>query len=220
MLTALRQRVANTGLVGPHYDGLLGKLRLVWEHFVIRTEIVSIATRDSVFEPTGVGPPHMHLRRIANFAELEQYRDYFDASYYPGFTAKWATPFTWGETLFFGVVDDTVTAFRWVQWGAASGRFCYYGPLLENEARMLRGGALPAFRRQGMYARFNWVLLQHVFNEGIERVYIDCYRGNVAALKGQIRAGFRPVALIRVIPALGRGPFIRWRPFPEEPAGE
>lgn len=216
MLNTLRRRLQNTGLVGPAYKGALGKLRLVKEHFVVRTEVVSVATRGAVPEETGAEREPLRLQILVDVAELEPFRAQLDAAYYPGFTAKWAAPFTWGETLILGLADEAVTTFTWVQRGTPAGFPCYYGPLLEGEARILRAGVLPAFRGHGVYARLNRAVVRQLFADGIERVYIDCYRGNVPALKSHIRSGFRPIALIRVVPAFGLGPFIRWQPLPND----
>lgn len=199
------------GFVGPRYRGILGKLRFAIEHLVKRTDVVSVATPESFLAVAPPPGPSIEVHWIDSPEGLRPHTGQFESEYYPGFLDSWWAAFKWGETLILGTVDDRVAAFVWLQQGTDEGLRFPWGCLLPGDARMVRGGVLPSFRRQGVNTRFKYLALKATLDRGAHRVHIDCHRNNRVSLKSQIRAGFRPVGEMTVLgPLLGRN-FVRWK---------
>ena len=210
MFSKLSKIYKSKGFVGSHYTGLVGKLRFIWESLVYHTEIVMVATPESLRELPVDARTSIMIRLYENYDDLQPYAYSFDSEYYPGFTKKWRAPFSWGETLAIGFVDNLPAVYSWIQWGHADGQMTYYGPILSEQARLIRAGVLPSFRRKKIYTIFNHILLELLFQRGIKQVYMDCSVANIAACKAQNNAGFLPVGKISVYFASAKHPFIRW----------
>ena len=160
-MASVLQRLAKKGFVGPHYRGVAGKARMAWEHWVFRTDVISMANRfsiDSVPEPEG---PALTLRIVDDAEALLAYQRQFEREYYTGYLDPWIRAFGWGERLALGLIRDEVAGFYWIQDGTAAGNRSYYGVLLKGDARILRAGVVPSRRRQGVYTQLTRDLLCH-----------------------------------------------------------
>lgn len=205
-------RFRNRGFVGPRYTGIVGKLRLLHQHWLVRTDVVLIATPEGKNRPPKEANPSVSLLLVKEYVNFEQYIPEFESEYYPGYASTWRHLFEWGETLALALLNGRVAGFGWLQEGTPEGLRCYYGCLFANEYRVLRVGVLPSYRRRGVNTTFYVLLLRHLFRSGVTRVYVDCNKDNIPSLKAQIRGGFRPIGEITVLPLLDRH-FIRWKPL-------
>jgi ribosomal protein S18 acetylase RimI-like enzyme len=201
-------RLRTRGLVGPAYEGLVGKARLAFEELVARREVVLLAEPANLVDDTGenVGLQLMFVRSLPGLAK---HADQIDAAYHPGYTARWRPAFDRGEELVLAFRGGRVAGFGWVQTGTREGIPCHYRVITTGEARILRVGVLPAFRRQGVNTAFYVLLLKELFSRGARRVYIDSSRNNLPSLRAQLRAGFRPIATILVRGSLLGGGVMR-----------
>lgn len=208
----MRRRLAHLrsrGFVGPRYSGIIGRARFVFQHLVVRREVVLVATSASAVRgPVG----DIVLKSIRSAEELAPYRDAVDAAYHDGYSAAWLGPLGWGEELFLALEHEDPVGFGWVQHGDGRGLASYHGPLARGDRRVLRVGVLPHHRRRGVNRMFYRALLAELFARGAGRVYIDCSRDNTPSLAAQLSAGFQPVGEVDVSGSLVPGTWIRWRP--------
>lgn len=210
-LSTLLRKVRVSGFVGPRFAGFRGKLRLLYQDLVIRTDVVLTATPESSSQTFREVDLSVNLQLYKSYAEFEPHASDLDVAYYRGYAAAWKQIFNWGEILALALKNGQVVGFGWIQQGSPEGRIFHYGHLFRGEYRILRVGVLPNYRRRGINSAFYSLLLRHLFDMGASRVYIDCNKDNIPSLKAQIRAGFRPIGEIRVLgPLLGRD-FIRWQ---------
>ena len=219
MFRNLAARLQRRGFDGPFYRGFRGKLRFALESTVARTEIVFIATPESFAaapRPTG---PDLELHPAECFADLEPFRAGLEAEYHPGYIDSWSAPFTWGERAVVGTVGGRVACYNWMQFGTRQGFPTYWGRMFEGEARVLRGGVVPAFRRGGLNTLMKHRLLEQFFSQGMSRVYAECYKYNVPSVRTLLKIGFYPVGLIRVLEVGPARNFVKWLPV-ERIAGE
>lgn len=200
------------GFVGPAYSGLLGKSRLAWEEYVYRTDVILVASCDTL-EPDSSGAcDQIDIKIYTNSNEIGDLCKILDIAYYPGFTANWKCLLDSGEALIAGFIKGEPVAFIWMQRGKSSGVGCYYGVFLEGDIRLYRAGVVPANRRKGIYTRFIRDSLCKIFHSNeVHRVYIDCHKANIAAYHAHIKGGFREVGNITVIRGLAGKQFIRWQ---------
>jgi RimJ/RimL family protein N-acetyltransferase len=212
-LSVLLKKFKVKGFVGPAYAGLLGKFRLAWEEYAIRTDVVLVATQSTLKTIPGENRKEpLETRFIMNSDELEEICQKFDDAYYPGFTQNWGRTINSGEVLIVGHIDSEPVAFVWMQKGKAEGTGCYYGVFLEGDARLYRAGVMPEFRRQGIYTRFMQALLCKILeSDDIQHVYIDCHNANIAAYNAHLNSGFCKIGSITVIRGLNNRRFIRWQ---------
>jgi len=208
LLTRLRRR----GFDGPFYQGVRGKLRFVAESTVVRSELFFVCTPESfAAAPRPSGPP-LELHAVDRFADLAPFRAGLEAEYHPGYTDSWDAPFTWGERAVVGTVEGRVACYNWMQFGTRAGFPTYWGRMLEGEARVLRGGVLPSFRRSGLNTLMKHRLLERFFADGATRVYAECYKYNVPSVRTLLKIGFYPVALLRVMELGPSRNFVKWLP--------
>jgi ribosomal protein S18 acetylase RimI-like enzyme len=217
MPNAVLQRWRRRGFVGPRYAGWLGKLRLLLQHTLYRTDVVLVAEPSDPLLSVAAGE-RLALRRIQTWNAFTPFASELDAGFHPGYGKAWQAVFGWGETLVVALQGERLAGFGWLQTGTRDGVPCPYGRVFEGEYRILRVGVLPAFRRQAINTRFYAQLLEELFAAGAKRVYIDCTKDNLPSLRAQIRAGFRPVGELRVAGVLLGGSASWWQPLTLDPA--
>ena len=208
--TGLLARFKTMGFEGPFYRGARGKLRFLIESAIWRREFLFLGTRDSLATTATAGGPPLRVLEAKSFDELERYRSQLDADYYPGFLENWRRPFSWGESVVLALANDEVAAFAWIQRGSKTGFPTYYSRLLEDEARILRVGVVPRFRRQGINSQLMRACLQRLIGEGFGRVYAESHKYNVPSVRTFLKAGFRIDGLMSVLSVPGSGERIRW----------
>lgn len=207
------QRIRSIGFVGPHYQGLFGKLRFVWERLILASEVLFVVDAKSV--PVDKAPRvDFDVHWLQSAEDLESYIGSINAAYYPGYADRMRLQFSWGEQLMLAVVERDLAGFIWLQAGSERPTMTYFGPLLNGEGRLLRAAVLPAFRGQGIYTALLTKVLNVLLDGEFRTVYIDCSLHNVAAYRAHLATGFRPLALARVMRCLGRKPFVSWRRLP------
>jgi ribosomal protein S18 acetylase RimI-like enzyme len=212
LIRNLAAKLRKKGFVGPYYAGLCGKLRFLVESTVYRKELVFVATPDTFRTVPRPRDPGLELHPIRAFADLEPFRSGLDSEYYPGYTEAFRGPFTWGEQAVIGTLAGKVACYSWMQFGTPKGFPTYYGRIFEREARILRVGVAPSYRRLGLSTLMNYRLLERFFQGGCTRVYIECYKYNLPSVRTFLKIGFRPVGVLTVIEVpLARG-FVRWAP--------
>jgi RimJ/RimL family protein N-acetyltransferase len=54
------------------------------------------------------------------------------------------------------------------------------------------------------------LLLNHLFNHGAKRIYIEVYEDNVVSLKAHLVAGYRELGRIEVRKTLSNKTYVRW----------
>ena len=175
----------------------------------MRTDVLLVATPDTVAQATSELNPAVSLRLVENSADFARFVSEFDAGYYPGYTASWQAIWGWGETLALALVNDRVAGFGWLQTGVPGGFGCPYACLFPGEFRVVRVGVLPSYRGRGVNTTFYHLLLRHLFSQRVSRVYIDCAKDNLPSLKAQLRAGFQPIGEMTVLGPMLGGHFIR-----------
>jgi RimJ/RimL family protein N-acetyltransferase len=210
MLRGLIDRARRKGFTGPRYAGARGKLRFAAESTVRRRELVFAATPESAAGVPAPGGPPLELHRVRSFAELEPFRAGLDAAYWPGLVDSFRAPFTWGEEAVVGTIGGRPACYCWMQFGTREGYPTYYGRMFEREARILRAGVAPEFRRHGPNKITMHRLLERSFAAGVERVWAECYLHNVPAARTFLRIGFRPVGVLEVLELPGMRGFVRW----------
>ncbi len=215
MVTSARTRIAawlrsmkSRGFIGPRYQGLSGKLRLLVQGFLIHTEIVSFADAAWWKETVSV-PDGCELIHLDSFEASIPYLPALNEAYGRDLSSEWKRYFGWGQTCALLTVKDEVAAFGWLQSGDVGAK-CYYLQLQPGEFRAVREGVLPGFRGQGLYPVRHQLLLSSLFARGASRVYIDAYEDNVPSWKGHKRAGYREFGRIRVFTPLGLVEYARW----------
>lgn len=213
MLGRLAAKLQKKGFVGPYYAGARGKLRFLLESTVARQEIIFVATPESFSAvPAPSGPP-LVLHPVGAFEDFEPFRAQVEEEFFPGYTQAWREPFTWGEEAVVGTVDGRAASYNWMQYGTPEGFPTYYGRMFAGEARILRGGVLPSFRRGGLNTLMKYRLLEGFFASGRTRVYAECYKYNLPSVRTLLRIGFRPVGVLSVIELPGLRSFVRWSPL-------
>lgn len=210
MLGELARKIARKGFVGPQYRGVLGKARFAFESVVARKDFLFVATPESFAAVPAPAAGPLELHTISSFDELGPYAADLEREYYPGFLDAWRAPFGWGEELVLGTVEGQAACFHWLQRGSAAGVPVYWGSLLAGDARMLRAGVAPSFRRQGLNTLMDHMLLDRLFAAGMARVYIECHRNNVPSIRAFLKAGFRPLRLFTVVELRPFRSFLRW----------
>jgi ribosomal protein S18 acetylase RimI-like enzyme len=108
------------------------------------------------------------------------------------------------------LANGEAAGFNWIQEGKEGGYPTYYGRIFEDEARFLRAGVLPAWRRKGVNRRMKTLLLQRYFQRGVRRVWVESYRNNLPSIQSLKSQGFRPVGEISVIEIPGFRNYIKW----------
>lgn len=211
MLARLLARARTFGFEGATYSGVIGKLRFIAETVLWHEEIVFVATAYETAASTPARDSQIEFVAVANHAELARFAADFDAGYFPGCTAAWKAPFTWGERAMVGVSDGKGIAIAWVQCGTPAGFPTYYGPLLEGEARVLRVGVVPASRRRGVNTQLLQATVRWLITEGAVRVFIDCHAHNLPSIRSFLRVGFLPIAMIKVFELPWLRGFVRWK---------
>jgi GNAT superfamily N-acetyltransferase len=209
-LASLLARFQKMGFEGPFYRGIRGKARFLFESIAWRTEFIFAGTRESFASVRPPGPTQLVLTPITSFAELEIFRSQLEAEYYHGYLEAWRSPFTWGEEVVIGTMDGRIAAFAWVQRGTAEGFPTYYGRLFERDARILRVGVVPRFRRRGLNSAMMHVLLERLLAEGFRRVFAESHKYNLPSVRTFLRVGFRPVGSITVLTLPLEREFVRW----------
>jgi ribosomal protein S18 acetylase RimI-like enzyme len=213
MLSRIAVKIARKGFTGPRYVGLGGKLRFLRESTLARRELIFAATPESfAAAPEPQGPP-LELHPVRAPAELEPFRAGLEAAWYPGLVESFAPPLGWGEEAVIGTVDGQVACYCWMQSGTPEGFPTYYGRLLAREARILRAGVAPSFRRSGLNKLTMHRLLARAFAAGTERVWAECYLHNLPAARTFLRIGFRAVGVVTVLEAPPLRGFVRWSPL-------
>jgi GNAT superfamily N-acetyltransferase len=210
MITQLARRFRHSGFVGPRYKGVFGRARFFAESVFGRREILFVATPSTFVPARMAGDSELHLHPITKFEDLAPFREEFDRAFYPGYIDRWRAPFTWGEQAVVGTIDGRVVSYNWIQRGTIAGFPTYYGRLFQDEARVLRGGVLPAYRGRGINRVMKSYLLAELFDDGANRVYGECYAGNVPSIRSLLGIGFKPFALITVLEIRPMRQFIRW----------
>jgi ribosomal protein S18 acetylase RimI-like enzyme len=213
MLGGILARIRRRGFDGPFYRGVRGKLRFVAESTVARSEIVFVCTPESFAaapRPTG---PSLELHPVERYADLEPFRAALEAEYHPGYLDGWRAPFTWGERAVVGTVEGKVACYNWMQFGTRAGFPTYWGRMFQGEARVLRGGVAPSFRRSGLNTLMKHRLLERFFGEGATRVYAECYKYNLPSVRTLLKIGFYPVGLLRVVELGPARNFVKWLPI-------
>lgn len=210
MLRDLLTKVRKKGFDGPYYRGARGKLRFLLESTLWRHELVFVATPRS-WGDTPRPEGGLVLHPIRRFADFEPWRAEVEAAFYPGYLEEqWRAPFTWGEEAVVGTVDGRVACYNWMQFGTPEGFPTYYGRMFETEARILRGGVLPEFRRLGLNTLMKHRLLERYFREGATRVYAECYERNIPSVRTLLKIGFQVVGRLRVLELPGGRGYVRW----------
>jgi ribosomal protein S18 acetylase RimI-like enzyme len=209
-LAGLLARFQKKGFEGPYYRGILGKARFLLESVGWRTEFVFAGTRESLALACPLRSTKLILARVTSFSELETFRGELEREYYQGYLEAWRRPFTWGEQLVIGTVDGRIAAFAWVQRGTQEGFPTYYGRLFESDARILRVGVVPSFRRQGLNSAMMHGLLERLLAEGFRRVFAESHKYNVPSVRTFLKVGFRAVGAIRIVTVPGGREFLRW----------
>lgn len=212
-LASLLARFQTMGFEGPFYRGLRGKARFILESVAWRTEFIFAGTRDSLASVPPPPPAPLTIAAISSFAELEIFRTQLEAEYYSGYLDSWRRPFGWGEQVMVGTIDGRIAAFAWVQRGTPEGFPTYYNRLFQSDARILRVGVVPTFRRQGLNSAMMRALLERLLTEGFGRVFAESHKYNVPSVRTFLRVGFRPVGSITVLTIPGEGEFVRWSPY-------
>src|SRR5207248_1827873 len=185
-------RVRKAGFEGPFYEGLLGKARFAFESLAWRTEFIFAGTRESQASAQAPRDVRLVLTTVTSFSDLDRFRAGLEAEYFRGYLDGWRAPFTWGEEVVIGTVDECVAGFAWVQRGTSEGFPTYYGPLFGDEARILRVGVVPGFRRQGVNSAMMYALLQRLLADGFQRVFAETHKYNVPSVRTFLKVGFRP----------------------------
>jgi RimJ/RimL family protein N-acetyltransferase len=211
-LARMLDRFRSMGFEGPYYRGVRGKARFLFESIAWRTEFVFEGTRESVALVRPPPPAHLVLTTVTSFAELEIFRSELDTEFYAGYIEAWRNPFTWGERAVIGTVGSRIAAFAWVQRGTAKGFPTYYGRLFEQDARILRVGVVPTFRRQGLNSAMMRGLLDRLLAEGCRRVFAESHKYNLPSVRTFLKVGFRAVGAIRVVAVPGQRDVVRWLP--------
>lgn len=213
MFGSLLEKARKKGFAGPRYEGLRGKLRFLAESTVRRRELVFVATPESVAGvPAPEGPP-LELHRIRAFGDLEPFRAGLEAAYWPGLVESFRAPLSWGEEAVVGTVDGKPACYCWMQFGTREGFPTYYGRMFEREARILRAGVAPGFRRHGLNKMTMHRLLERSFAAGTRRVWAECYLHNLPAARTFLRIGFRAAGVLTVLEIPGTRGFVRWSPL-------
>jgi ribosomal protein S18 acetylase RimI-like enzyme len=209
-VTSLFARFRKMGFEGPYYRGIPGKARFLFESIAWRTEIVFVATPESFAAVRPLKGADLRLDRITSFSGLEKFRRQLEAEYYDGFLDSWRRPFTWGEEVTIGIIGGQVGAFAWVQRGQRNGFPTYYGRLFERDARILRVGVVPSFRRQGLNSAMMQGLLAQLLEQGFERVFAESHKFNVPSVRTFVKVGFTPIGAITVLRLPRDRQFVRW----------
>lgn len=197
------------GFIGPKYEGISGKLRLLWQGWY-HEEIISCANAQSWRLPDGIN----NDVKVSVFDSYDQASPYLPAmsdAYSRDFAEEWQAYFGWGQVLALAFLEGRVAGFVWIQDGS-KGADVPYLPLLPGEYRLVRGGILPGFRGKRVHTSRHALLLEHLFSNGAKRVYIDAFSDNVFSWKGQHKAGFQEIGRIKVRKMLGGKTYIRWLP--------
>lgn len=215
MIYQLVRKARQKGFVGPYYKGIKGTARFIVESTVVRNEFIFAATPQSVAKVTRPPDPGLTLHMIEEYAGIEPYKEELERAYYRNYTHRWKAPFSWGERLVIGTVNGRTACFNWMQEGTSDGFPTYYGRLFAGEARVLRAGVLPEFRRCGVNACVKYLLLQNFFASGVTRVYSECYQFNIPSARTFLRTGFTPIGLITLIEAWPLRRYVRWQARPQ-----
>lgn len=198
------------GFDGPRYTGLRGRLRFVVESTLWRRELVFVCTPASFAAARGDDAPDLVLHDVADADGWEPFRAGLEAAWYPGIVERLREPFGWGEQAVVGTVDGRVASYNWMQRGTREGVPTYYGRMMEDDARILRGSVAPAFRRRGLNTSMKRALLRRLFASGATRVLAECYLNNVPSVRTLLRLGFRAVGVLTVVEAPPLRGFVRW----------
>jgi len=211
-LARLLARFRTMGFDGPYYIGVRGKARFLIESLMWRTEFIFEGTRQSFELVRPPAPTELALTPVTSFAGLEMFRAQLDAEFYQGYIEGWRRPFTWGEQAVIGTIGSRIAAFAWIQRGTAEGFPTYYGHLFEKDARILRVGVVPTFRRQGLNSAMMRGLLDSLLAEGFRRVFAESHKYNLPSVRTFLKVGFRTVGTIRVVKLPGKKEIVRWLP--------
>jgi ribosomal protein S18 acetylase RimI-like enzyme len=209
-LKSLKLRLSRKGFTGPFYQGILGKARFAFESLILRRERVFALNRAAFSTAPVPSIAGFRVIRVTSPRELEPYRRALESAWYPGLLEGWHGPWSWGEQLFLGLLDDEPVSYNWLQRGTAEGHDMYWGRFFEGEVRILRGAVSPAWRGQGGNTAMKHAILSRLFDEGITRVYAECYANNIPSIRTLNALGFREVGQLTVLEIPGLRGFIRW----------
>lgn len=215
----LLARLRRKGFEGPFYSGVQGKIRFLIESTVARSELIFVANPGSFAAVASPASPAIELHGVRSFAELGGFGASLEAEYYPGYLEALRAPFTWGEEAVVATMEGTPAGIAWLQFGTVDGFPSYYGRMFKGEARVLRVGVVPSFRRRGINTAMLHGVLAQLFAAGTVRVYIECYKYNLPSVRTFLRVGFRLAGVITVLELPGTKGFVRWanvRPVEEE----
>lgn len=213
-LRVLQQRLSRKGFAGPHYTGLIGKVRFALESTIRRRELVFVLTPEAFEAVTPPSRAGFTLLHITALEQLTPYRTALETAWYPGLIDGWRGPWQWGERLFLGLQDGTPVSFNWLQVGTARGEATRWGRVLAQEYRIVRGGVAPSERGKGTNTLMKYAIIQELFATGASRVWAECYERNIPSVKTLRALGFVAIGLIEVLELPGLRGFIRWRPLP------
>jgi RimJ/RimL family protein N-acetyltransferase len=204
-LQALKYR----GYIGPKYDGLAGKFRLLKDIKVGHFEIISFA-EPSWWEKPFAPDPAMSIGIFKSLDEAARYLPEMQEAYGRDFQGRWQTFFSREQWLLLSFHGKSLSSFVWVQDGNV-GAASHYVQLQPNELRIFRGGVLPQFRRKGVSTMRHILLLQHLFSLGYTRIYTDAYEDNIYSVRAHRKAGYRHFGRCLVKPSFRKGrDFIKW----------
>lgn len=212
-VATFRRRLQLMGFEGPAYRGTRGKLRFVLESTLWREELVFVATPESFAAVSPPAEPRLELIALERYEDVEPFRAELEEHYYAGYTERWRGPFEWGERAVIGRLDGRVACYNFFQEGHERGHPTYWGRLLADDARVLRGAVLPAFRRLGLNRVMKWRLLQRFFEQGRRRVYGECYSNNLPSIRTLVGVGFVAIGKLKVLEIAPLRNFVRWEPL-------
>lgn len=199
------------GYVGPKYHGVVGKIKLLMQGFLGHTEVVVYAEPSfwkSNFSDIDIKNSFMN-KLVRTYEESLPYLAILEEAYYIGFTKMWQSYFKQGQLLCLTFLHYKLAYFMWIQVGSQLGK-CFYSPLKEKEYRLLRGGTLPEMRNKKALICGQIICLEHLFKNGVSRVYTEAYEDNIYSRKGHRAVGFREFGRVFVRKTLTGKTYIRW----------
>lgn len=209
-LRRINQRLSRKGFAGPHYQGVAGKLRFAFESLVFRRERVFVLNPDAFGHVRPSKVPGFRVVRIESLPTLDVFRAQLEQAWYPGLLESWHGPWSWGERLYLGLLDNEPVSYNWLQQGTARGHPTYWGRFFEGEYRILRGAVAPAWRGQGGNTAMKYAIIADLFAQGATRIYAECYARNVPSVRTLRSLGFEEVGQLTVLEVPGLRGFIRW----------
>jgi ribosomal protein S18 acetylase RimI-like enzyme len=194
-----------------HVGRLRQRVRFAIENVLGRSDLVFSATPQSFARANVPAGPDLQLHIVTDVAGFAPFAAGFELEYYRGYAKTWCAPLARGEQAAVGTINGRVASIAWLQLGTKAGYPTYYDSrMFEHEARILRVGVVPSFRRQRVNVAAMHGLLQRLFAAGMQRVFVECRKTNVPSLRTFVRVGFAPVGILRVVDVLGIRRLARW----------